>query len=389
MKCDELFKEIEALNDKYLKVWEDVCNIESPTNFKEGVDAVGQYFIQMAEERGWRTEIFKQPVSGNVICITLNPKSQAKPITFSGHVDTVHPIGLFGKPAVKMDEEKIYGPGVTDCKGGVVASFMAMDALDRVGFRERPVQLLLQTDEEVGSRTSNKETIGYICRKAANSIAFLNMEGYSKGKAYIQRKGIITYKFTISGQAAHSSMCSTRGASAIAEAAHKILELEKVKNPNGLTCNCGMIQGGTAVNTVPAQCIFFANFRYATLEELNIARELVGKLAAENVISGCSCEVEQTGYRTAMVYEERNIRLLQAMNDIYASNGLPVLNAMKGNGGSDAADVTEYGIPCIDSLGTEGGFLHSKDEYAWLRSLAEAAKRVAAVAYLLDINYDE
>ncbi len=384
MKCHNLFKEIGALNDKYLKVWEDVCNIESPTDFKEGVDAVGQYFIQMAEEKGWKTEVLKQPVSGDVICITLNPESNAEPITFSGHTDTVHPVGLFGKPAVKLDKDKIYGPGVTDCKGGVVASFMAMDALDRVGFRERPVQLLLQTDEEVGSRFSNKETIDYICRKSANSIAFLNMEGYGAGKACIQRKGIITYKFTITGQAAHSSMCSTQGASAIAEAAHKILKLEKLKNAEGLTCNCGMIQGGTAVNTVPAECTFFANFRFATYEELSIAKELVVKLAAENVIPGCSCKVEQTSYRTAMVYEERNLKLLERMNDIYASNGLPVLAASKSNGGSDAADVTEYGIPCIDSIGTEGGFIHSKDEFAWIKSLAEAAKRVAAVAYMLE-----
>jgi len=384
MNCKNLFTEIEALNNKYLKVWEDVCNIESPTEYKEGVDAVGQYFVQMAEERGWKTEIFKQPVSGDVVCITLNPEAQARPITFSGHTDTVHPVGLFGTPAVRLDKDKIYGPGVNDCKGGIVASFMAMDALDRVGFQERPVQLLLQTDEEVGSRLSNKETIDYICQKAADSVAFLNMEGYSAGKACVQRKGIITYKFTITGQAAHSSMCSTQGANAIAEAAHKILELEQLKNPEGLTCNCGMIQGGTAVNTVPAQCTFFANFRFATYEELNIAKELVGKLAAESIIPGCVCEVVQTSYRTAMVYEERNIRLLEQMNDIYASNGLPVLAASKSNGGSDAADATEYGIPCIDSLGTEGGFIHSKDEFAWKRSLVEAAKRVAAVAYMLE-----
>lgn len=384
MICDKLFQEIAHLNEHYVKVWEDICNIESPTGFKEGVDAVGQYLIRLAAERGWKTEIFKQPVAGDVVCITLNPEVNARPITFSGHIDTVHPVGLFGNQAVRCDKEKIYGPGVTDCKGGVVAAFMAMDALDRVGFCKRPVQLLLQTDEEVGSRISNKETIGYICQKAANSIAFLNMEGYSEGKACIQRKGIITYKFTITGKAAHSSLCSTQGANAIAEAAHKILELEMLKNPDGLTCNCGMIQGGTAVNTVPEQCTFFANFRFATYEELDYVKEFVEKLAAKTVIPGCSCEVQQTSYRTAMVYEERNIKLLESMNDIYVSNGLPTLEASKSNGGSDAADVTEYGIPCVDSLGTEGGLIHSKDEFAWLSSLAQSAKRVAAVAYLLD-----
>ena len=31
-------------------------------------------------------------------------------------------------PAVKIEGDKIYGPGVTDCKGGVVAAVLAMDA---------------------------------------------------------------------------------------------------------------------------------------------------------------------------------------------------------------------------------------------------------------------
>ena len=384
MICDKLFQEIDYLNKYYLKVWEDICNIESPTDFKEGVDAVGQYRIRLAAEKGWEIEIFKQQVAGDVVCITLNKDSDAKPVTFSGHIDTVHPKGFFGIPAVRRDDEKIYGPGVTDCKGGVVAAFMAMDALERVNFCKRPVQLLLQTDEEVGSKISNKETIGYMCRKASESVAFLNMEGYSKGKACIERKGIITYKFTVTGQAAHSSLCSTQGANAIAEAAHKILELEKLKNPDGLTCNCGIIQGGTTVNTVAEQCIFYANFRFATYEELEYVKMLVNKLSADNIIQGCSCQIEQTSYRTAMLYTERNARLLDAMNDIYTRNGLPTLAPNKGLGGSDAADVTEYGIPCVDSLGTEGGFIHSKEEFAWIVSLAQSAKRVASVAYLLE-----
>ena len=51
----------------------------------------------------------------------------------------------------------MYGPGVMDCKGGIVAAIMAMEALEKCGFTERPVQLLLQSDEENGSATSNKK----------------------------------------------------------------------------------------------------------------------------------------------------------------------------------------------------------------------------------------
>ena len=43
-----LIATVDALTDEYYQIWEDVCNIESPTAFKAGVDAVGQFFADMA-----------------------------------------------------------------------------------------------------------------------------------------------------------------------------------------------------------------------------------------------------------------------------------------------------------------------------------------------------
>ena len=233
MQKDLLFNTIDELYEQYLSFWEDICNIESPTDYKKGVDAAGEYCIAHAQKRGWAVEIMENDVSGNVVCITLNPEAKAAPIAFSGHMDTVHPQGMFGYPAVSMDDEKIYGPGVVDCKGGVVAGFLAMEALAKIGFTDRPVRMLLQSDEEVGSRLSNKATINYICEKAKDSIAFFNLEGHNNGDACLGRKGIITFEFTVFGQEAHSSACAERGANAILDAAYKIIELEKIKEDAG------------------------------------------------------------------------------------------------------------------------------------------------------------
>ncbi len=119
-----------------------MVNLESPTEYKTGVDAVGQYFAQYARSLGWEIEIFKQPVSGNVVCITMNHGAKKQPVTLSGHIDTVHPVGSFGTTAVRIDEMYIYGPGVIDCKGGTVAALMAMTALKKIGFTDRPIRLL-------------------------------------------------------------------------------------------------------------------------------------------------------------------------------------------------------------------------------------------------------
>ncbi len=313
----------------------------------------------MAEQRGWRVERFEQPVSGDVLCITMNPESSARPITFSGHMDTVHPVGSFGTPAVHRDTEKIYGPGVTDCKGGVVAAVFAMDVLHRYGFTSRPIQLLLSSDEEVGSRYSQKATIRYICERAQNSLAFFNMEGHTAGEACLQRKGIITFLFTVHGVEAHASKCANLGANAIAEAAHKILEIEKFKDAEGVTCCTSVISGGTTVNTVPGQCEFRVNVRFATAEQKEWICDYMQTLADTVFVAGCKTNLEQVSYRAAMEYSAKNIELLETVNRGFAESGLPLLATSKRTGGSDAADITALGIPCLDSMGVRGGDIHT------------------------------
>ena len=52
-------------------------------------------------------------------------------------------------------------------------------------------------------------------------------------------------------------------------------------------------------------------------------------------------------------------------------------------GGSDAAYITEAGIPCVDSLGPCGDYIHSTREFVRLDSIVESAKRIASVCFYL------
>ena len=83
--------------------------------------------------------------------------------------------------------------------------------------------------------------------------------------------------------------------------------------------------------------------------------------------------------RPAMEKKEETVRLLEKVNKIFADNNIPTLEGIALRGGSDAAYVTQYGIPCLDSLGVEGGFSHSIKEFAKISSLADAAKRIASI----------
>ena len=81
----DIMKRIDQLEKEYIDFWIDISNIESPTNYKEGVDRVGSYICEKAKQRDWKIEICEQNISGNAICITMNPKSKKAPICFSGH----------------------------------------------------------------------------------------------------------------------------------------------------------------------------------------------------------------------------------------------------------------------------------------------------------------
>lgn len=375
---EKLFCEIERLSARYLDFLEDICNIESPTNYKAGVDAVGDYCAAVALKRGWEVEVFEQSTSGDTILITANSSAVNPPIVLSAHMDTVHPLGTFGTPAVRRDSENMYGPGVMDCKGGIAAALLAMEALANCGFKSRPIKLYLQSDEENSSVTSGKETVRKMCEISSGAEGFINLEGHISDTAVLVRKGIIRYEFTVHGRAIHSARCAY-GANAIAEAAHKILELEKMKDVEGLTCNCGVISGGDAPNSVAELCSFTADIRFVDEKQLEEARSVIKRISEENVINGCTSEVREISFRPAMYPCDRNYGFLKRINEIYQKTGLPILAPRVCVSGSDAAYITEAGVPCVDNLGTEGGNIHSVREFVRLGSLSEAAKRVASV----------
>lgn len=376
----QVFETIDSLVPEFIKFWEDVGNIESPTNYKKGVDEVGNYFADYCSKEGWDIEFFKHDIVGNVVCVTMNPNIKNAPITLSGHMDTAHAVGSFGTPAVKVDEKNIYGPGVMDCKGGIVAAVMAMKALKKHNFSSRPIRLLLQSDEENVSAYSNKATINWICQKASDSIAFLNCESTRKDSAVLWRKGCLRYMVKVTGKSIHGSRCAEGGVSAIQEAAYKIIKLEEFpKEVDGLSFNCGIIKGGTLANTVPDICCFNAEIRYGSQKELEKGKEILTEILSETHLEGTTTTWEVESYCPAMEKSQKNFDLLDKINEIYKKCNMPTLTARQSLGGSDAAAVTVAGIPCVDAIGVAGDFIHTPNEYATLESLAEAAKRIVAV----------
>src|SRR4029079_10503310 len=71
-----------------------------------------------------------------------------------GHTDTVFSSGEAVRRPFKIQEGKATGPGVFDMKAGIAVMWAALKTMTSVGPLPRPVTVLLNSDEEVGSPSS-------------------------------------------------------------------------------------------------------------------------------------------------------------------------------------------------------------------------------------------
>lgn len=375
----DINEKIEELYPDFIDIWKDVVEIESPTAYKQGVDEVGKYFIDYAYRNLWNIDVLHCEKAGDAVCISMNDDVEGRPLVLSGHMDTVHPLGSM-ETYIKDDE--IHGPGCTDCKGGLIIALLVMKALKECGFRDKRVMLLLQSDEEVSSKYSNHKTIEWMVEKSKDALAFFNLEMNTEGTVVIIRKGIERFMITVTGISAHSSMCYD-GKNAICEAAHKIIELEKYKDRDGITISANTIEGGTAFNTVAEKCNFSIDVRFSNEEELQEAEAYIHKICDTSYLGNTTCTCESAGVRAAMEYKDFNKDLVDKMNEIWTRNGIEPMTYRKATGGSDAAYTTLAGIPTIDSIGARGGYIHTTREYGVLSSLKDNSIRLATVIYEL------
>lgn len=374
---EKLFEIIDSLADEYKDFLVEICSIESKSEDKAGVDEVCGAVTAKAEKLGFAIKRRRMENAGDVASITYENGGALPPACISAHMDTVFEKGEFGYPPVKEKDGRLYGPGVIDCKGGIAVGLLVLEALKRTGYSDRPVKLILQSDEEVESVNSGCRTIEFMLEESANACAFFNCECRETGKLTTGRKGIIRLYLDIKGRAAHAGDYF-EGRSAIREAAYKIIELEQKSVKDGITYNCGVIEGGTALNVVPDKCRVYIDVRIRNTAEYDKAMKVLEEVASHVHVEGTETRVVRISDRKPMERTEQNVKLFEHIKAVSQKYGMGDMTEFYSNGGSDAAYTTLAGIPTVDDIGPIGDNYHTKDEWCDISSIAGSAKLIAA-----------
>jgi len=354
-----------------------LVNYETPTRDKASVDRLGQYMRSQFQALGASSiERFPQTEVGDMLLAKWHDDAPGQPILFLIHIDTVWPLGtLKDRPVTIDDDGRLFGPGAIDMKGGITIVLTALRGLvDRGEFPERPIWILMTTDEEVGS-VHSRDLIVEIAKQCG--LVLVMEPATPEGALKTWRKGIATYEVSVTGRASHAGNAPEQGINAIVEMAQTIMDLNDLNDlKNGTSVSVTTISGGITMDVIPPNAEITVDVRTLTAQAYEDVDTQIRALTPH--VPGAEIHIAMHHARGPM---ERNAQMIAAFEQTKAigeKHGLTVRE--DGSGGGSDGNLTAYeGITTLDGLGPQGEGLHAEHEHVIINSLPQRATLIAGM----------
>jgi glutamate carboxypeptidase len=367
----------------YRTALEEMVNVDCGSYSPAGVGRIADGCERFLREHGWEVErrphvpVDGQPPLGDLVLGTLRGSGGPR-VLLVGHMDTVFDDGTAAARPFRIEGERALGPGVSDMKGGLLAGLFATAVLQEAGFDAFDrITYVCNPDEEIGSPFSGP-VIGELATR--HDAAFVLECARANGAIVSARKGVTDYVIRVVGRAAHAGVEPSRGRSAVLEAAHKAIAISAlVGRWPGVTCNVGVLRGGTRPNVVPEEAVLEIDLRSPELATLEAAEREVERICAEHTIPDISVELRHDGWHRPMEKTAASQGLVELAVEVAGELGFTVEDVATG-GASDGNTTSAAGCPTLDGLGPIGGGAHASDE--WL-DLASVVPRIALLAGIL------
>lgn len=388
-------KKIDELFPLMMSQLETLCQQNSGSTHLEGLYIVQEMLINLFKPLSHNIEIipmtpkrtltkdgsFSEELLGNALWIRRRPKKHHR-VLLVGHMDTVYHLDHSFQTLTRLSDNKLQGPGVADMKGGLLVILHALHLFELSPYHaDLGWDVFINADEELSSPSSS--TI--LAQKVNNHLAAFVFEPSldEQGTFARQRKGCGKISILVKGKAAHVGRAFHEGKNAIIHLSKIILDIDKFsKQHPELVINVGTVSGGDALNIVPDWAICRLDVRMNTRKEEILIEQELNLILENHRIEGYDIIQHSFFGRPPKHIDQKTESLFNLMKTIGEAQNIPI-NWMDTGGCCDGNNLSELGIPVIDTLGVRGGFIHSPKEFILLDSLKERTLLTATLLHSL------
>ena len=359
--------------------------IESGSRDKEGLDRLAAFIGQRLSVLGSRVE-YHEPSSSEIYRLYDTPDAVGKIVIgrFAGtgsrkimllaHMDTVYPQGTLASRPFRVQENRAYGPGIADDKGGIALILHTLSLLQEMGVHEfGTLTVVINGDEEISSPASRV----LIQRLAGEHDVVLSCEPplSKKDEITLATSGIDVATLIVKGKAAHAGVNPEQGRNTIIELAHHLLQLSDLSDTERrITFNWTLMNGGLVRNMIPDQATATADVRVNRLADLDVIEQRYRERVAAQIplIPDTKVEARFEQRRPPLEATGASRSVARTAEAIYAEIGHKLSVDESGvGGGTDAAFAAASGKHAVaESFGLIGlGFHSSEEEYVDLDSI--------------------
>ena len=293
-------------------------------------------------------------------------------VVYMAHSDVVFPDDE--ALPLKVEDNKIYCPGVGDDTANVVALLMTAKYIAQNGLKpsDDNVLLVINSGEEgLGNLKGSRR----IAQDFAGRIAeFVSLDG-TTGSCVNKAVGSKRYRVVIRTEGGHSySSFGNRNAIAYLASLIDTLYTMKVPEKGKTTYNVGTISGGTSVNTIAQQAEMLYEFRSDERESLDEMEKHFDAAIAFYRTKGIAVDVELLGERpcSGEVDAERHEALMtRAADAVMRHSGVEMEFR---SGSTDCNIPLSMGIPAICTGCYTGDGAHTREEWIEIDSLLPGLK---------------
>ncbi len=365
-----------SLND-YLEELRPLIDVDCGTYTLDGIEFIASQFeAKFQALSGWSVQRVDCGKAGVGLQIRNKPQAEQIDVMLVGHMDTVFPVGTAELRPMSLDQDKAYGPGVSDMKSGLLNIVYAIRNLDQAVLDKLSICICMNPDEETGSLDS-VEWIQSVAKQAKNVL--VAEAARADGGLVKARKGMARYKLSFNGVAAHAGNEPEKGRSAITEMANWILAINGMTNfESGTTLNVGIVSGGAGANIVPEQAEAIIDIRFWNNAEYDEVDTKLNGMATTPFVDGVKIELEREAYKPSMVPSSATESLMALVEQSAQELAIDI-NWKEVGGGSDANNTAILGVPTLDGFGPIGAGFHSDQEYLLLESIEPRIKLLMLV----------